>query len=346
MERNTCIFKNKNGNPCRKRPNGMPLDGNCICMDHTVQISQIGFYEMLNLSYQYRYQKEIREYKRLNPRINTESLRDYKIRLEPTLETIRIQFLDDKYENLRNEVEILNITHGTDVNELSKDVAMAYIHEHNNLVIQADILQQRRTMERLTRGVRRNTGELERLANDTQNVHTTTVVEHVKKMLNLLFSKYSVSDDETNSLKTLCEIENECTKLTTEAKICMTSKYITSDNIYDLGDSRVYARTLIAVWKYIQDSPNKNDLINILIEELHANVGMCAQGNLTRILNVLSGYLDGIGPEVKSNLTMLNEEFLLLRKIQNQSEKTKKANALLKKYNVPKEQWSAYIDNI
>jgi hypothetical protein len=201
-------------------------------------------------------------------------------------------------------------------------------------------------IERLTRGVHRNAGELERLANDKQNVHTTTVVEHVKKMLNLLFSKYSASDDETNSLKTLYEIENECTKLTTEAKLCMTSKYIAFDNIYDLGDSRVYARTLIAVWKYIQDSPNKNDLIDILTEELHANIGMCAQGNLTRILNVLSGYLDGIVPEVKSKLTMLNEEFLLLRTIQNQSEKTKKANALLKKYNVPKEQWSAYIDNI
>jgi hypothetical protein len=135
-----------------------------------------------------------------------------------------------------------------------------------------------------------------------------------------------------------------CSGMTDEAKKTFSEKYFTKEKIYDIEDDRIYARTLLAVWKFIQNSPHKEDLVAILKSELTDNIGMCAQGNLSRLLNVLNGYLVGMEPEKKS----INDEFSeLQRSTMSHEEKLVRGMKLLDQYNVVDEELrNIYLENI
>jgi len=55
---------------------------------------------------------------------------------------------------------------------------------------------------------------------------------------------------------------------------------------------------------------------------------MCLQGNLSRICNVLAGYMDGVGPQ-ESIAEILGREFAIISKLENENEKIIKANKIL-----------------
>ena len=97
------------------------------------------------------------------------------------------------------------------------------------------------------------------------------------------------------------------------------------------------------MWQYIADSPHKNDLCKILGDEIIDSVGMCAQGNLSRICNVLSGYLDGIKVK-ESTAEILGRVFPPLMNINEKTERLEKAKKILMDYDVPQEQWGAWIE--
>ena len=73
----------------------------------------------------------------------------------------------------------------------------------------------------------------------------------------------------------------------------MTQHYCNDHDIYDLGKG-IYANVLNGVWQYIKSSEHSEDLKRILKSELEDNLGMCAQGNLSRLCNILSGYMEEI----------------------------------------------------
>jgi hypothetical protein len=59
-----------------------------------------------------------------------------------------------------------------------------------------------------------------------------------------------------------------------------------------LNPFSVWNGTVTKSVSYSKHSPNNEDLKKILASELEDNIGMCQQGNLTRLCNILSGYLD------------------------------------------------------
>jgi hypothetical protein len=84
-------------------------------------------------------------------------------------------------------------------------------------------------------------------------------------------------------------------------------------------------------------------LKKILTSELRDNIGMCAQGNLSRICNVLQGYLEGI--EQKEPVSeILGREFPKLMEIENQVEREARGAAILRENNVPENQWENWLE--
>jgi len=188
-------------------------------------------------------------------------------------------------------------------------------------------------------------GELGRLATDNQSVHTSAVVGNVYANLRKLFnSQEEVSEYEINSMGLFCEIMTACSGMTDEAKKTFSEKYFTKEKIYDIPDDRIYAKTLLAVWKFIKNSPHKEDLVAILKQELTDNIGMCAQGNLTRLLNVLNGYLDGMEPEKRT----INDEFSeLQRSTMSREDKLSMGKWYLDRYEIHDEELrNIYLENI
>jgi hypothetical protein len=168
------------------------------------------------------------------------------------------------------------------------------------------------------------------IAHDRQNVHTATVVAKVKTMVSTIL-KIAVPADYAG-LKTSGEIILEC-NLSKQAAWQMMAKYCQDENIYDLGPG-IYSKVLASVWQYIKASPDSADLKKILASEMEDNIGMCAQGNLSRLCNILAGYIDGINPVVKSQNEIIGERLAPLMEIEDYAVRRQRARAILHEYNV------------
>jgi len=185
-------------------------------------------------------------------------------------------------------------------------------------------------------------GELAQLAADRQNVHTAVVVEKVQRTVETVLTIIVPPEYQTETLKTPGEIILEC-GLTKESAWQMMAKYCADDEIYDMGRG-IYARVLNSVWQYIKTSPHIEDLKKILAVELKDNIGMCAQGNLSRLCNILSGYLDGVDTEAKTKNETIGERFSALLDIDNLQQRLEAGQRILEELNVPLEDRGHWID--
>lgn len=143
-----------------------------------------------------------------------------------------------------------------------------------------------------------NSSTLQAFANDNQNVHTKVAVNQTKSIVKRVL-EISIPDDYVWNVhvisKTPGEIISKC-HLSINAGRIMMDKYTLSDDIYEMGEG-IYGKVLDGVWQYIKHSSHKTDLCKILAQELKDNVGQCLQGNLSRLCNVLAGYMPGIGSQ-------------------------------------------------
>jgi hypothetical protein len=121
-----------------------------------------------------------------------------------------------------------------------------------------------------------------------------------------------------------------------------TSMYCSDATIYDL-EPGIFGKVVDGVWQFISKSPDKQDLKKILTSELRDNIGMCAQGNLSRICNVLQGYLEGIGQK-ESISEILGREFPKLMEIENELERLNKGKLILFNNNVPEGEWENWLE--
>jgi hypothetical protein len=105
----------------------------------------------------------------------------------------------------------------------------------------------------------------------------------------------------------------------------------------------IYGRLMDSVWQFVLHSENKDDLIKIVKSELEDNIGTCAQGNLSRLCNILSGYLDGIGSQEPVS-EILGREFPKLMIIDGVQNRLDKAFELLSKLKVDNNEWNSWLE--
>jgi hypothetical protein len=184
-------------------------------------------------------------------------------------------------------------------------------------------------------------GELAQLANDRQNVHTAVVVQKVKETVQKVLQIPVPPEYQTETLKTSGEIILEC-GLSRQAAWQMMAKYCGDEDIYDLGRG-IYARVLNSVWQYIKASPHAADLKKILASEMRDNIGMCAQGNLSRLCNILSGYMEGLVVDVKSKNEVIGERLAPLMDIDNAEERAAAGLRVLEELHVPNEEHDIWL---
>ena len=186
--------------------------------------------------------------------------------------------------------------------------------------------------------------ELQQFVADNQNVHRTETVKMVTQTVEKVL-KIEVPKAYRWNLRRISKtpgcIITDC-KLTIPAGMAMMEKYSHADSIYELGNG-IYGRVLDCVWQFISKSDDKESLCAILRAELQDNVGMCMQGNLSRLCNVLSGYLDDI-KLIETAAERLGREFPKLMEIEDATERLTKAKAILTEVGLPRDEWSAWTD--
>jgi len=187
-------------------------------------------------------------------------------------------------------------------------------------------------------------GELANFANDNQNVHTSVAVQQTKEMVQKLLN-IPVPDEYRWNMVECSKTPGDiimCCKLTPKGGWQMIAKYCQDENIYEMGQG-IYGKVLDCVWQYVLKSADKEDLCKILKQEMEDNIGMCAQGNLTRLCNILSGYMEGIGPQ-ESPAEVLGRKLPLLMEIDNIEERMNEAYKLLVELAIPEEQWMSWVE--
>lgn len=180
---------------------------------------------------------------------------------------------------------------------------------------------------------------------DNQNVHRSETVAHVKSSVAVIVAlKIEEPDFRWNKdrvSKTPGEIIIRCS-LTPAAAVLLIQKYAaTDDTIYDMVPG-IYGKVLDGVLQFIKKSEDSVNLFKILKIELEDNVDMCAQGNLSRLCNVLSGYLEGIS--TASIADILGDLLPPLMSIESPYARLTAATEILRTYNVPDDKWSDWLD--
>jgi hypothetical protein len=179
---------------------------------------------------------------------------------------------------------------------------------------------------------------------DNQNIHrAVTVNEVVKKTIQKVIMIPVPADFCWNMdtlSKTPGEIIAEC-KISIAAGKLLMEKYTSDETIYDMV-SGIYGKTLDSVWQYIKNSSDKAVLIKTLKTELEDNIGMCAQGNLTRLCNVLQGYLDDMpAPSIPE---ILGDLLPPLMHIMDLTVRREKALQIMRTHNVPDDQQDMWLE--
>lgn len=186
----------------------------------------------------------------------------------------------------------------------------------------------------------RQMGDLEVFARDNQNVHTRQVVENVKLTVRKILEIEIPPEFETETLRTPGEIILVC-GLSKKAAWQMMAKYCSEESIYEMEG--IYPKVLNAVWQFIHHSEDREDLIKILKSEMEDNIGMCAQGNLSRLCNILNGYLDGIQLDTESLSEKIGKRIAPLMEIESIIERVERGYQIMRELNVPANEWEVWI---
>jgi hypothetical protein len=141
-------------------------------------------------------------------------------------------------------------------------------------------------------------GEIQQLANDRQNVHTATVVKQT-----------SAGEDKLLAVKTngkpvgLAILRDFAARRGSMRGFMLVAndveQWYSTKTCRRVGD-HLYQRLLEGLWTLIEQQPatERAELKTRLWEEATESVGMCCEGHIARLVNVMSGFDETFKPRV------------------------------------------------
>lgn len=189
--------------------------------------------------------------------------------------------------------------------------------------------------------------ELGRLSLDRQNVHTTHVSTQTNKAVELLLAVHVPVTQQTEVLmarnwmarpsgffmkrylEVACDVNNWFNTRTCRAD---------NDNLY-----RKLLRGLVATLER-QDDERKTELYKRLWEECYEAVGMCCEGHISRLCNVLVGFDDSFQPPVPLGEILQNKMAAIAAQDLPEEEKRRQATAFFNEVGLPDSERVAWLD--
>lgn len=139
---------------------------------------------------------------------------------------------------------------------------------------------------------------IQRLANDRQNVHTAVISKQTNAgEAKLLEVK---TDGRGVGLRVLRTFAARAGTLQGVMRVMNDIDHWYSTKTCRVVGDRLYGRMLEGLWTLIEQQPEKvrAELKNRLWEEASEAVGMCCEGHLARLVNVMSGFDEAFAPRV------------------------------------------------
>jgi hypothetical protein len=179
--------------------------------------------------------------------------------------------------------------------------------------------------------------DLEAFARDPQSVHRSSVQESLQKGLDFLMTVPI-----TPPLDSFNEIVNEymgADLFRQKRPVCLTLALDIDTLSVQIGPQLiVYADLLNHLWAYIRGHEHKGELVKRLMEELEEGMNTCGNGKVSRLVNVLAGFEEGI--LVADLESAFQSKMAALRSL---PDRLHSAQELFREYTIPMDQQMVWL---
>lgn len=188
---------------------------------------------------------------------------------------------------------------------------------------------------------------LGRLARDTQNVHTQVVTNQTNTATDKLLAVAVPETQQTEKTLALVwlggmsvayasflRVANDMNRWF-NTKDCRTD----SDNLY-----RRLLRGLVALIGQETDAERKSEMYRRAWEECLESVGMCCEGHISRLCNVLVGFDEAFQPPVPFGEILQSKMAAIAGLDASEEEKRRQANAFFDEHKTPAEDRAAWLE--
>ena len=180
--------------------------------------------------------------------------------------------------------------------------------------------------------------DLEAFARDPQSVHRSSVQDNLQRGLDFLMAIPILPP-----LDAFNEIMNEymaADLFRFKRNICLALATDMDTLSVQLGPQLiVYADLLNHLWAYIRAHEHKAELIKRLMEELEEGLDTCGNGKVSRLVNVLAGFEDGI-----TMPTDLQEAFQTkMAALRSSPDRLHSAQELFREYMIPVDEQESWL---
>lgn len=183
--------------------------------------------------------------------------------------------------------------------------------------------------------------DLHRLSLDGQNVHTKEVTTQTNDSLALLLSTTVLPTQDTFG-----EITDEWMRYPIKDRTRVfkdMARWYRTYSCREDGD-KLYLRVLNGLWATIRTSKFKKDLSQRLWEECSESVGMCCDGHITRLCNVLVGFDDAFVPEIPVGVLLQQKMSAIAMKDVRVEHKVGEAWGVFEELKIPMEQRMEWLE--
>jgi hypothetical protein len=185
------------------------------------------------------------------------------------------------------------------------------------------------------------------LARDTQNVHTRVVTDQTNKATDKLLAFKVPETQQTEKTMALVWLGgmnvsyNGFLRVASDVNRWFTTKdcRAVDDNLY-----RRLLRGLVAMIASEKDDERKTEMYRRLWEECVEATGMCCEGHISRLCNVLVGFDDAFQPPVAFGELLQSKMAAIAGLDVSDEEKRRQATAFFDEYGTPAEERAAWLD--
>ncbi len=189
--------------------------------------------------------------------------------------------------------------------------------------------------------------ELGRMARDPQNVHTRAVTDQTNTATEKLLAVKVPETQQTEKTLTLVWLGGLSVSYHTYLRVATDINRwfntkdcrVPNDNLY-----RRMLRGLVALIGSEKDDERKSEMYRRAWEECTEAVGMCCEGHLSRLCNVLVGFDEAFQPPVPFGEILQSKMAAIAGLDVSEEEKRRQANAFFDEHKTPVEERAAWLD--
>jgi hypothetical protein len=175
-------------------------------------------------------------------------------------------------------------------------------------------------------------------ASDGQSVHRSSVQNATQRAVMTLVGRPLIAGQDT--LPEIIE-EFRAVRWRGERAQERTVMELTNDYFSTEAFSIRFGDVVDHVWAYIREHENKKDLVLRLAQETAEGIGMCSNGKMARLVNVLQGYDETLEMEKPKELFQAAIALLMNRP---HTEREAAAQSLFMEYAIPDAEQSAWLE--